>query len=293
MSWPIISPCLTSIQLNLVLTKMYSINFVIALGAEAKPLISHFRLKKLPISSPCEIYSNKGINLAISGIGKVASAVTVGFLQGFIPASADSAWLNVGIVGHRKKAIGEDFLVNEITDYGSERSWYPPQVFQHSCSVDRVTTVDKVEYCYPEETGYEMEASGFYSSACRTTTSELVQCYKIVSDNDVESLTDIRVNIEDISDLVSSHISKIEDITGELSELAYSVQNRKLIDIADEEMFIHRWRFSFTQRARLKRQLSKAKVLGIDTSLESFTEFDNATSVLNEIENRFQSCWVQ
>ena len=110
---------------------MHCINLIVALAAEARPLIDHFRLKRAHGESGiCTVYESHGMLLAVSGLGRMAAAATAGYVHGRNRSqTATHAWLNVGIAGHRSREAGEGFIAHSIIEHATDRVWHPPQAF--------------------------------------------------------------------------------------------------------------------------------------------------------------------
>ncbi|MEE8624791.1 MAG: hypothetical protein V3T19_05575, partial [Acidiferrobacterales bacterium] len=138
------------------------LHFVVALQAEAKPLIDHFGLRRRT-GGAFPVYENENIALTVSGIGKVAAAAATGYLHAHTGNHSCIAWLNIGIAGHGRRAIGDGVLIHKITDQITGRSWYPPLTFELPCASDGLITVDEPETRYRENGLYDMEAAGFYA----------------------------------------------------------------------------------------------------------------------------------
>ena len=161
------------------------LNIVVAHSLEAKPLITLFNLGKVPEHTEFPVYKNdEGISLILSGMGKAAAADATTYLGARLAQESGliSAWLNVGIAGHRSAAIGEGLLMNKITEKTSGESFYPGTLLWGFDS-SAVITVDEIEKEYDEDVAYEMEASGFYRAAQALSSSEFVQAFKVISDN--------------------------------------------------------------------------------------------------------------
>ena len=183
------------------------LTIVTALLCEAKPVIAKYKLKKIPRDHPYQIYEKDEISLVVSGVGKAASASATGYAHAIKASPKYSAWLNIGMAGHSNLAIETGFLINKIHDRSTDQTWFPPIVFDPPCITDKLVTVDRPDSEYKSVGGVDMEASGFYSTASRFTTSELVQCYKVVSDNPQTPVRKISTN--EASDLIRG---KMEDI---------------------------------------------------------------------------------
>ena len=100
------------------------INLVVATYSEAEPLINKLSLKKLT-NSKILIFFNKKYYLIISGIGKINSALSVADIFYRFKQDFNNVWINIGIAGHKTFQIGKLLAVNKITDYESEKSFYP------------------------------------------------------------------------------------------------------------------------------------------------------------------------
>ncbi len=244
------------------------LHFVIALEAEARPLIEHYGLKRDPSARAFKVFRGDDVSVVISGIGKVAAAAATVFLHTFRQAPSDrrsaAVWLNVGIAGHSSRAVGEAMLAHKIRDAASGRAWYPPQVVAAPCPSDPLTTVDQPERTYGQPGAYDMEASGFYPTACRFASSELVHCLKIVSDGPDASLE--RLTMEQVPGLVAGGLEVIAawaeaclPLAAELAELE--------ADPPDLDTCRERFRFTVAERSELHRQLVRRRALAPELPL--------------------------
>ncbi len=266
-----------------------SVFLVVALSAEAAPLIRHFELVRLQSNTDVPIYTNGQLWLAISGIGKQGADKAIETLNEHGPKGV-SAWLNIGIAGHGTLNVGEGFLANRINDQVNSDRWYPIFAFQPVCKTDSVTTVEEVENRYPDSTGYDMEASGFFRSAICYSTAELVHCYKVVSDNPSSPTTDLTTQI--ITQLIQSRLPDIENIVDALKLLAVDLADRKPSEHLISP-FLNRWNFTVTQKHQLTRLLRKSNTLGIDIQANSdaLRFCQNAKSVIQIVGNTVNSYW--
>lgn len=227
------------------------LNIVIALQAEAKPLLSHYRLVRRS-SGAFVVYDAHDMTLIVSGVGKQAAAAATSYLHSQAGGNSCSAWLNIGIAGHSQQSIGDGMLAHKITDQSTGRSWYPPLTFEPPCTSDNLITVDKPETRYYEDGLYDMEAAGFYRTACRFTTIELVHCYKIVSDNPVNSTEPINAKVAQT--LIEKRVDTIDILTQTLSLLATRLAQFQS-DPHELAYFLERFRFTVSQRHQLRRLL--------------------------------------
>ncbi len=193
------------------------IRLIVALPAEARPLIRRFGLARAA-GGEFAVWVAAEVSLVISGVGQAAAASAVARLAAD-GHRAETAWLNVGIGGHRSLPVGEIVLARRVTDTASGRVWRPPQVFEPPCATATVTTVDRPELEYPQETVYEMEAAGFCAAAERFARAELIQVVKVISDNvnaSPERLTAARVAelIEDRIETIGLIVERTAALTG-------------------------------------------------------------------------------
>lgn len=159
------------------------IYIVVALQAEARPLISHFGLERADELEPLELYRRPDLMVVVTGVGRAAVEATIDAMQDDLPVEAQSVWLNLGVAGHRNLPIGTEVLATEVVEESSGRSWtlIPPEDF--AGELGTVRSVAHVEVDYATQQLYEMEAAAFCERTLTLTSPELVQVLKVVSDN--------------------------------------------------------------------------------------------------------------
>ena len=234
------------------------IHFVVALLPEAKPLIDYYHLKALPHLKPFKLYEGDGKRLIISGIGKARAANATVFLHTFSGNVKNQAWLNIGIGGHAKHALGDGILAHKITDQATNESWYPPIVFESPCPTESVLTVAHPEMKYRTSQVYDMEAAGFYSTATRFSSAELVQCYKVISDNPESSTK--KISAAFVENLIADHLKNINAIVKELTKLRAELAGIKM-EPAEFQKLISHWHFTVSEQHRLSRFLKRFKIV--------------------------------
>lgn len=250
-----------------------------ALPCEARPVIDKFKLKK-NINIHCfAIYSNDTLCLTITGIGKTAMAAGIAYTQALFPSSNHPIMLNIGIAGHRTHSVGRVFLLDKIADNDTGRRFYPPLAFTPPCPTHHLITVSKPQTDYPDEALCDMEASAFYETATRFTTSELMQSIKFVSDNMSSPTPTIQAKM--VSDLIEAGLSTIENTLSEL---------RKLADIITEprspefEPLLNQYRFTGNEQIQLKKLLLRRRLLlgenSIDIEAKTGSEYLKALKLI-------------
>lgn len=249
------------------------LHFVTALEAEARPFIQHYRLKRDPAARAFQVFrrgvfrgegagggdaaGGGDVALVISGIGKVSAAAATAFLAA-TEGRGQAVWLNVGVAGHATRAVGEAILAHKIRDAASGRTFYPPLVLEPPCASDPLTTVDVPETRYASPGAYDMEASGFYPTACRFSSAELVHCLKIVSDGPAASvhhltLQRVRELVAEQVDLVAGWAESCRPLAAELAGLA--------ADPPDLASCRERFRFTVSELVELRRLLVRRRTL--------------------------------
>lgn len=259
---------------------------VVALPAEARPVISHFRLERTDESSPYRRYSGDELELVVSGIGKAASAAAAAYLFAVTGGERDEPWINLGIGGSGERAIGEPVLAHKVEDVAGGRSWYPPLVFGPPCATALVRTVDSPRLDPAGDAVYEMEAAGFCQTAARFSTAELVQVVKVVSDrgsDDLESLSAARV-----AELVERGLPALEALHQASRQISRELRERAAPPRTLETL-AGRWRFSVTERRRLERLLRRLEVVEPAFDPESLESLRSGAAVLKELEERLES----
>jgi hypothetical protein len=247
------------------------LRFVVALEPEARPLIDRYRLRRDPDEHAFAIYRRDGTALVVSGIGKAAAAAATAYLHLATGGEGHAAWLNVGIAGHGRRPVGEAVIAHKVRDAASGRCWYPPRIAATGES-DEVVTVDRPETAFPEAVAYEMEASGFYDTACRFASSELVQCLKIVSDGPDRRATQASplppacCNRATVTALVEHRLDAVERLAAGCLEL--SAELRRLeAEPPDFARCLERWYFTVTEKRQLSRLLRRRRTLAPEATL--------------------------
>ena len=264
------------------------LHFVIATYIEALPIIKYYKLKQINKISPFNIFVNKNsdISLIISGIGKVASSSAVSFLYCLFKQKKDSIWINLGIAGYGKAKIGEIFLINKISDHITKKNYYPSIVFENEIPTLGCQTYEIPNFNYTSKL-HDMELTGFFETATKFSSNELVQSLKVVSDN-----KENKINKNDkkfISNLISKKINTIDLLTRKLKEISYSNDkddiNPKVIN--DFTYLTKSFHFSEYQKIELKKNLKKWYVLYKEDSAINYTKYmKNASIILKKIKER-------
>ena len=192
---------------------MPAICLITALPSEARPLITHFKLRSVP-HPHLKLYAGKDCYLLQTGLGKLnAAAATASMLQ-TLPEL--QAVINVGIAGS-EQVLGTCLLAHHVQDAASGQQWYPhlPAVRAVPDLVTlSVCTVDTPASHYTPDTAFDMEASGIFTAACKTLDLAFVHSLKVVSDNSVSSIESITA--ETVANTINDAIVPITQLMGAL-----------------------------------------------------------------------------
>ncbi|MCH9634204.1 MAG: hypothetical protein S4CHLAM7_09490 [Chlamydiae bacterium] len=224
------------------------INLVIALLSEARPLINHYQLKQTE-KEPYSIYENDQMRLVLSGIGKLNAACAVTSLIHLRPITQDECWLNIGLAGHPSYPLGSACLVSKVSDWTLRRVFYPAFTFEAPGNRAPLISLDQPSQNYLEDTLYDMEAFGYYFAAIKYVLSEKIHSYKIISDNKKNPFH--QITKEKTEHYITNHIEPIDKLIQSLKQLTPNLKPHP-----ETSSFLNHWRFSETQKHRLKRALN-------------------------------------
>lgn len=250
-----------------------NVSWVVALPAEAKPLIKRFRLSRVKKDQelfPVYRSEDESISLVISGLGKALSAAAVAHLAQFVEGGKGGAsvWINFGIAGSGLHDYGETFLASKVVDEGSGRAWYPPAICSRKIDLARreIVTVDQpVSRQIEGSSLVEMEAAGFLSVAAKLTTLEFCQCVKVVSDDPDHSIREI--NKDRVEELCSEALVRAEDWLKEIVAINDERESRNGNPRSFDE-WMNAARFTVSESHQLRKLLQQFECLGEKISVE-------------------------
>ena len=254
---------------------------VTALDCEARPLLDHYRLRASTHTNPFRIYQNTHTTLIVSGMGRVNAAAASAYLAALVGPGIHH-WLNIGIAGQREYPIGSAWLAQHISSSATTHHWYPPIVFERTCPSATICTVDQPELTYPSSAIYEMEAAGFYATATRFSSGELVQCLKVISDNAEYPAARLRPN--HVSQLIESALEPIHATLCTLNDLALELQHVEQFQSLPKLP----WRMSVSQQHQLRELLRRYRVrFGMDAEI-TLSAYQNAKECLQALNQQLQ-----
>jgi adenosylhomocysteine nucleosidase len=250
-----------------------------ALPCEAKPLIDSYKLKKDTTIQPFSVFRDNEICLTVTGIGKTAMAAAIAYTQALFSSGQNPVMLNIGIAGHKDHLIGSVFLIDKITDSDSDRRYYPPLVFTPPCPTHSLQSAAKPQLSYQPSHLCDMEASAFYETATRFTSGELIQCLKIVSDN--ESSPAQNIQTKQVSALISKQLPTIIAILKELTKLTALLNPPELIEF---NQLLNQYHFTVNEQIQLKKLLTRWRLVKGENRIEIAVESaKNGKELLNSL----------
>jgi adenosylhomocysteine nucleosidase len=236
-------------------------NFVVAFKGEAQPIIHFYQLEKVE-HSPYPIFCNDQHSLILSGLGRDhAVSATTALHQ--VTKKDNLGWMNLGIAGHGNLTLGEAFLSGKIVDDISDKSFYPPQIYQHSLKISTLQTCSQPSSNYDQDLGFDMEAHAFYKTASKFSIRELVQVIKIVSDNPTHKHD--QINPSEVPEMIYGHLKGIDALVKQIDEASTTMQpDLELDQICKRLEGMHS--FSVTRVHQLHDLLRHAKAMGLKLS---------------------------
>lgn len=248
------------------------LNILCALNCEANPITRRYDLKKKSSCTPYPIFERDNIRLIISGIGKVSSAAAAAYLGAL--HNTETAWLNIGIAGHRQMKVGTSILAHKITDAATNQHFYPEIASYHDFRSDCMATLDQPINHYPEPCLYEMEASGFFQTAQRFSTVDQIQCFKVISDNE-ENPTQ-KINKPFVQELIHQSMDSIEKLINRMLSL------KPESSILDTSSFQNHCHWTQTELHQLERLLVRWKAIG--NEIPAYQHLTKPQTILSHLE---------
>ena len=228
------------------------IHFIVATSPESTLIIKKLKLKKILPSSGYDFFYNNGFSMTITGLGKINSALGVAHTFFKFKGLSNNIWINIGLAGHEKEKIGTLTLVDKIYDYETQKSMYPFFVKDYKIKKLNCTCYSKPNFNYNNSLS-DMESSGFFSSANKYSTKELIHSLKIVSDNKYEKIDfNNSKNIERIFEINFNQIIDFVNDIKDLWERKFEKQNKISIEIEKE---IESLKFTFSEGVQLRNLL--------------------------------------
>lgn len=240
---------------------------ITGLTCEAAPLREQWALTPMredPISERFQVFHRDGVYLAISGIGKVRSAIATASLLTWLQTRGSTPVVaNVGIAGASQPTLplGSLVYVNKVRDSATNTRFYPDIIVKHDLPEYALDTYDHPVTIPPtEQVLVDMEGSGFMQAVTALGSPSSACILKIISDHaDGSTVTPTQV-----SAIIAAHSSRIHAILSALQvELPpvrqLSTEDRVLLDAV-----IAHTSLSLSQRIELVRRIEALNAQGIE-----------------------------
>lgn len=200
-----------------------------ALTAEAKPLITYFKLKRDNEIKKYQVFKNEEIILIITGSGMMQGAIGTTYVLSSLNIREEDIFVNLGICGAVKEIfqVGDIVLCNKITNNGNGKSFYPDMLFRHKLKEGALESffhvLDKSMESEIKGELVDMEGAGIYEAASLFFSQHQINIIKIVSDY----LDTTGITAEKVTHIVESGILSIDEWLNE----------RKKFNVSDKEIF--------------------------------------------------------
>lgn len=246
--------------------------WVMALAAEAKPVIRQLRLKKTLQETRFPLYENKRHALIVSGTGKTKAAIAATYLMSREPNPC--ALINFGLCASRDASLtpGKLILPDQVIDRDTGMRYYPDLFF--SSQLSRCTLechpglVRDTSDLTPEAACADMESAGIMEASRRFLKTHQVLLLKVISD----PMQPSSVKRQDLPSLLQEAMGQLDGIL-----LPFAKQARPLPDfiaarqnnlMQSLQSLLH---LTVSQRQDISRLLHRALLAGLgEDTIRSF-----------------------
>lgn len=190
------------------------IHLLVALPAEAKPLIRAFDLKRLQPDDSTPRYGRGSLTLALSGPGPQAADTAVRMLQR-LHGDARCCWINLGIAGHAQLAAGACLLAEGVSDTLTGEYWaLNPLRDLPATTIGPLRCVRETETEFGISAGYDMESAAIARALVGFGALSRLQILKVISDN--PNQPNQRINGKMVNGLMEQHLPTLNTLIDRL-----------------------------------------------------------------------------
>lgn len=207
-----------------------------ALTAEAKPLITYFKLKRDNEIKKYQVFKNEEIILIITGSGMMQGAIGITYVLSSLNIREEDIFINLGICGAVKEIfqVGDIVLCNKIINNGNGKSFYPDMLFRHKFKEGTLESffhvVDKSMESEIKGELVDMEGAGIYEAASLFFSQHQINIIKIVSDY----LDSKGITSEKVTHIVESGILSIDEWLNERKK--FNVSNKEIFTLNEKDI---------------------------------------------------------
>lgn len=208
----------------------------VALTAEAKPLITYFKLKRDNKIKKYQVFKNEEIILIITGSGMIQGAIGTTYVLSSLNIREEDIFINLGICGAVKEIFqeGDIVLCNKITNNGNGKSFYPDMLFKHKFKEGTLESfshvVDRSMESEIKGELVDMEGAGIYEAASLFFSQHQINIIKIISDY----LDSRGITAEKVTHIVENGILKIDEWLNERKN--FSVSEKEIFTLSEEDI---------------------------------------------------------
>ncbi len=186
----------------------HSLCLVVALPAEAKPVIRALGLKRLQPDGAYPRYGRGAITLVLSGAGRDAAGKAVAWMAS-MSADDTAHWINLGIAGHAALQPGQALLADRIIDTATGERWtLKPFSGLPAIQIGSLHCVTQAETRFAEPVAYDMEASAIARVLDERNALSRLQVLKVISDNPANPSR--RINARMVAELIEGALPTLQ-----------------------------------------------------------------------------------
>ncbi len=240
------------------MSKLAQVVMQVALPCEARPLIDHYRMKKVTNALVTSYHnSDASLHLLVSGVGKVNAAMAIAHYCAMQPVRHHAAFFNIGIAGSSHYSIGQCVMANKIEDASNKQVWYPYLLKKLPCDSATLRCYDQPQHRCTDAL-VDMESAGFMQAVSRFSYQDQAQLLKVVSDHSAEDHAVIKP--QQVQDWIKSALPQIDSIHQALLQRSTLVM-QSCVELKEYDAVSDQWRFSHYQQHRLKFLLQRWQVV--------------------------------
>jgi hypothetical protein len=197
-----------------------SLNLLVALPAEAKPLIRAFDLKRLQPDGTFPRYGRGAFTLILSGPGQDAAGSAAADMHELSP-DTHSHWINLGIAGHAWLRPGDCLLADSVQDATTGEHWrLTPMAGLPATDIGPIRCVPQAETRFAQSAGYDMESAAIARVLDGVDALSRLQVLKVVSDNPHNPSR--RINAKMVGELIEGCLPTLDALMRRLQSHAQS-----------------------------------------------------------------------
>ena len=247
------------------------IYIICALGAEAKPLIKEYGLKKDPAETMYDLYRSVDNDLGlflIRGTGPVKAAAATSYLCAKYVSSGKDILINIGCAAGRPEDAGKIFLCGSVYDCLSGHVYYPDNICRSDMASTNLTSVGTVLDTLPssgffedmgENSLYDMEGAAIFETAAPFLGTGRLFFLKAVSDSGAAGSA---VTPESISSLIEENIATIKGFINTLKEYPLKDSGPDISKLAED--FSAEIHASETMKHKVRQLFTYLSLTGMD-----------------------------